>query len=142
MEYSWIKALHIISVIAWMAGLLYLPRLFVYQVLVEPGSARAEMLKLMQRRLLKAIMNPAMIASWGFGLWMLAANPGLLENIWVWMKLAAVVGLTGCHMVFARMRRQLEADDHSRSDRFYRVWNEVPTLLMIAIVILAVVKPF
>ena len=142
MEYSWIKALHIISVIAWMAGLLYLPRLFVYQALVELGSARAEMLKLMQRRLLKAIMNPAMIASWGFGLWMLAANPGLLDNIWVWMKLAAVAGLTGCHMVFARMRRQLEADDHSRSDRFYRVWNEVPTLLMIVIVILAVVKPF
>ena len=142
MEYSWIKALHIISVIAWMAGLLYLPRLFVYQALVELGSARAEMLKLMQRRLLKAIMNPAMIASWGFGLWMLAANPGLLENIWVWLKLAAVAGLTGCHMVFARMRRQLEADDHSRSDRFYRVWNEVPTLLMIVIVILAVVKPF
>jgi putative membrane protein len=142
MDYSWIKALHIISVIAWMAGLLYLPRLFVYQALVEPASARAEMLKLMQRRLLKAIMNPAMIASWVFGLWMLAANPGLLQSGWVWVKLAAVVGMTTCHMVFARMRRQLEADDYSRSDKAYRVWNEVPTLLMIVIVILAVVKPF
>ena len=142
MDYSWIKALHIISVIAWMAGLLYLPRLFVYQALVEPASARAEMLKLMQRRLLKAIMNPAMIASWVFGLLMLAANPGLLQSGWVWVKLAAVVGMTTCHMVFARMRRQLEGDDHSRSDKAYRVWNEVPTLLMIVIVILAVVKPF
>jgi putative membrane protein len=142
MDYSWIKALHIISVIAWMAGLLYLPRLFVYQALVEPGSARAALLKLMQRRLLKAIMNPAMIASWVFGLWMLAINPGLLDNIWVWVKLAAVVAMTGCHMVFARMRRQLEADDHSRSDKAYRIWNEVPTLLMIVIVIMAVVKPF
>ena len=142
MDYSWVKALHIISVMAWMAGLLYLPRLFVYQALVEPGSARAEILKLMQRRLLKAIMNPAMIASWGFGLWMLVVNPGLLDSLWVWFKLVAVLGMTGCHMVFARMRRQLEADDHSRSDKFYRIWNEVPTLLMIAIVILAVVKPF
>lgn len=142
MDYLWIKALHIISVIAWMAGLLYLPRLFVYSAMVEPGSARFLMLGLMQRRLLKAIMNPAMIASWLFGLWMLHLNPGLLENLWMWVKLAAILLMSVCHMVFARMRRQLESGEKIRSDKAYRVWNEVPTLLMIVIVIMAVIEPF
>ncbi len=141
MDYNWVKALHIISVIAWMAGLLYLPRLFVYHAIVEAGSVRAETLKLMERRLLKAIMNPAMIASWGFGLWMLYLNPVLLESYWMWIKLACIILMTASHMVFARMRRELEKD-RARKDSYYRIWNEIPTILMIIIVVMAVAEPF
>ncbi|MEC7246581.1 MAG: CopD family protein, partial [Pseudomonadota bacterium] len=99
MAYEWIKALHIISVIAWMAGLLYLPRLYVYHAMVEPASVRAETFKLMERRLLKAIMNPAMIASWGFGAAMLYMNPALFGEIWMMIKIACVLGMTASHMV-------------------------------------------
>lgn len=140
MAYEWIKALHIISVIAWMAGLLYLPRLYVYHAMVEAGSVRAETFKLMERRLLKAIMNPAMIASWGFGLAMLYMNSGLFLQIWMMIKFACVIVMTVAHMVFGRMRKELE-DDNARSGGIYRMWNEVPTLLMIIIVIMAVVEP-
>ena len=140
MAYEWIKALHIISVIAWMAGLLYLPRLFVYHAMVEPASVRAETFKLMERRLLKAIMNPAMIASWGFGAAMLYMNPTLFGEIWMMVKIACVLGMTASHMVFAKMRIELEKDI-ARTDKTYRVWNEVPTILMIIIVIMAVVEP-
>ena len=140
MAYEWIKALHIISVIAWMAGLLYLPRLYVYHAMVEPASVRAETFKLMERRLLKAIMNAAMIASWGFGAAMLYMNPALFGEIWMMIKIACVLGMTSSHMVFAKMRKELEKDI-ARSDKAYRVWNEVPTILMIIIVIMAVVEP-
>ena len=140
MAYEWIKALHIISVIAWMAGLLYLPRLYVYHAMVEPASVRAETFKLMERRLLKAIMNPAMIASWGFGAAMLYMNPALFGEIWMMIKIACVLGMTSSHMVFAKMRKELEKDI-ARSDKAYRIWNEVPTILMIIIVIMAVIKP-
>ena len=140
MAYEWIKALHIISVIAWMAGLLYLPRLYVYHAMVEAGSVRAETFKLMERRLLKVIMNPAMIASWGFGLAMLYMNSGLFLQIWMMIKFACVIVMTVAHMVFGRMRKELE-DDNARSGGIYRMWNEVPTLLMIIIVIMAVVEP-
>ena len=140
MAYEWIKALHIISVIAWMAGLLYLPRLYVYHAMVEPASVRAETFKLMERRLLKAIMNPAMIASWGFGAAMLYMNPTLFGEIWMMVKIACVLGMTASHMVFAKMRIELEKDI-ARTDKAYRVWNEVPTILMIVIVIMAVVEP-
>ena len=140
MAYEWIKALHIISVIAWMAGLLYLPRLYVYHAMVEPASVRAETFKLMERRLLKAIMNPAMIASWGFGAAMLYMNPVLFGEIWMMIKIACVLGMTSSHMVFAKMRKELEKDI-ARSDKAYRIWNEVPTILMIIIVIMAVVEP-
>ena len=140
MAYEWIKALHIISVIAWMAGLLYLPRLYVYHAMVEPASVRAETFKLMERRLLKAIMNPAMIASWGFGAAMLYMNPVLFGEIWMMIKIACVLGMTASHMVFAKMRKELEKDI-ARSDKAYRIWNEVPTIFMIIIVIMAVVEP-
>ena len=140
MAYEWIKALHIISVIAWMAGLLYLPRLYVYHAMVEAGSVRAETFKLMERRLLKVIMNPAMIASWGFGLAMLYMNSGLFLQIWMMIKFACVIVMTVAHIVFGRMRKELE-DDNARSGGIYRMWNEVPTLLMIIIVIMAVVEP-
>jgi putative membrane protein len=140
MAYEWIKALHVISVIAWMAGLLYLPRLYVYHAMVEAGSVRAETFKLMERRLLKAIMNPAMIASWGFGLAMLYMNPGLLSEIWMMIKIVCIIGMTAAHMVFGKMRKELEKD-RARKDSAYRIWNEVPTILMIIIVIMAVVEP-
>ena len=140
MAYDWVKALHIISVIAWMAGLLYLPRLYVYHAMVEAGSVRAETFKLMERRLLKAIMNPAMIASWGFGLAMIYMNPALLSEIWMLIKVGCVCVMTATHMVFGKMCKELEGD-HARADRSYRIWNEVPTILMIIIVIMAVVEP-
>ena len=116
MAYDWVKALHIISVIAWMAGLLYLPRLYVYHAMVEANSVRAETFKLMERRLLKAIMNPAMIASWGFGLAMIYMNPALLSEIWMLIKVGCVCVMTATHMVFGKMRKELEGD-HARADR-------------------------
>ena len=128
------------SVMAWMAGLLYLPRLYVYHAMVEAGSVRAETFKLMERRLLKAIMNPAMIASWGFGLVMLYMNSALLSEIWMIIKIVCIIAMTVAHMVFGKMRKELE-NDNARRDGTYRVWNEVPTILMIIIVIMAVVEP-
>ena len=139
--YLWVKAFHVISVMAWMAGLLYLPRLYVYHALVEKGSARAETFALMERRLLKAIMTPAMIASFGFGIWMIALAPDLLYEIWFQAKLVLVLLMAGCHGKFARMRKDFEQWSNIRSDRYYRFWNEAPTLLMIAIVILVIVQP-
>ena len=141
MDYLWIKALHLIAVMSWMAGLLYLPRLFVYHAMVEAESVRAQTFKLMERRLLKAIMNPAMILSWALGLLMFYQNPELLLMPWMWIKFFCVVTMTIVHMVFARMRRQLE-QNIALSEKAYRWWNEVPTFLMIVIVIMAVVEPF
>ena len=140
MDYLWIKALHLIAVMSWMAGLLYLPRLFVYHAMVEAESVRAHTFKLMERKLLKAIMNPAMILSWTLGLWLLHQNPGLLIMPWMWIKFSCVVMMTVVHMVFARMRRQLE-QNIALSEKAYRWWNEVPTILMIIIIIMAVVEP-
>ena len=141
MSYEIIKALHIISVIAWMAGLLYLPRLFVYHADTPLGSVQAETFKVMERRLLKAIMTPAMITSFIFGIWMLVLAPTLLTEIWMIIKIVCVFGLAGCHGLFSRMRRDLENDKLPYSSKVYRIWNEAPTLLMIIIVIMAVVKP-
>ena len=141
MSYEIIKALHIISVIAWMAGLLYLPRLFVYHADTPLGSVQAETFKVMERRLLKAIMTPAMITSFIFGIWMLVLAPALLTEIWMIIKIVCVFGLAGCHGLFSRMRRDLENDKLPYSSKVYRIWNEAPTLLMIIIVIMAVVKP-
>ena len=139
--YEWVKALHIISVIAWMAGLLYLPRLYVYHCAAEPGSELSETLKIMERRLLKAIMNPAMIASWVFGVWLaLLIEPW--SDPWFHAKATLVVLLTASHMAMAKWRRDFEMDANTRSHKFYRIANEVPTLAMIAIVIFVVVKPF
>lgn len=139
--YEWFKALHVIAVIAWMAGLLYLPRLFVYHCSAEVGSDKSETFKVMERRLLRAIMNPAMIASWAFGL--AAAQAGdLWGEGWFHAKLAFVLALTGIHMAMAKWRREFAADRNGRPERFYRIANEVPTVLMIVIVILVIVKPF
>ena len=140
--YLWVKAFHIVSVIAWMAALLYLPRLFVYHSMVEPGSARAETFALMERRLQRAIMTPAMLASFGFGLWMVALEPSLASEPWFLAKLALVLVLAGCHGAFSSMRRKLADGTATRTTRSYRIWNEVPAVLMVAVVVLAVVKPF
>ncbi len=139
--YDWLKAFHLIAVIAWMAGMLYLPRLFVYHCGAEPGSRQSESFKTMERRLLKAIINPAMIATWVLGLW-LAWSGGWLAAGWFHAKLALVLILSGVHGLFSRWVKDFAADRNRRSATFYRIVNEVPTLLMIAIVILAIVKPF
>ncbi len=141
--FPWIKALHIIAVIAWMAGLLYLPRLFVYHAEAPKGSDRSEMLKVMERRLLRAIMNPAMIAVFLFG-GLLMATPGVLAGggAWFKVKLAAVAALAAVHMVMAAWRKTFENDANTRPAGFYRMVNEVPTVLMIVIVIMVVVRPF
>ena len=141
MDYLWVKSFHLIAVISWMVGLLYLPRLFVYHAMVEAGSVRAQTFKLMERRLLKAIMNPAMFLSWALGIWLIYKDPILLEMPWMWVKFFCVIMMTVLHMVFSRMRRQLE-QDNGLSDKAYRWWNEIPTILMIIIVIMAVVEPF
>jgi putative membrane protein len=139
--YDWAKAFHVIAVIAWMAGMLYLPRLFVYHCATAPGSNQSETFKVMERRLLKAIINPAMLATWVLGLW-LAWDRAWYTAHWLQAKLVLVLLLSGMHGLFARWVREFAADRNSHSQKFYRIVNEVPTVLMIGIVILAVVKPF
>jgi putative membrane protein len=139
--YPWLKALHVIAIIAWMAGMLYLPRLFVYHCAAEPGSRQSETFKVMERRLLRAIMAPAVLATWGLGLW-LSYSGGWHDAGWFRAKLALVVAMSGMHGFFALCVRDFAADRNRYSAGFYRIINEVPTLLMIGIVLLAVVKPF
>jgi protoporphyrinogen IX oxidase len=140
--YLWLKALHIIAVMSWMAGLLYLPRLMIYHCAAETGSVQSETFKVMERRLLKAIMTPAMIVSWALGLWLAFVHIGFKGNLWLHVKFALVIGLTVAHVLQARWVKDFAADRNVRPHTFYRIWNEVPTLLMIGIVVLAVVKPF
>jgi putative membrane protein len=141
--YLWLRALHIIAIIAWMAGLLYLPRLYVYHCGVAPGSEASETFKVMERKLLRYIMNPAMIASFVFGFWLIwVLSPGIWSQGWLHGKLALVIGLAAMHGMMAKWRRDFELDRNRRSARFFRWMNEVPTVLMIGIVVLAVVKPF
>jgi putative membrane protein len=137
----WLKALHVIAVISWMAGLLYLPRLFVYHCQAEAGSTQSETFKVMEHRLLRYIMNPAMIVVWVTGPW-LAWQLGMHRDGWLMAKFALVVLLTGYHHALGYWRKDFLADRNAREARFYRIANEVPTVLMIAIVILVVVKPF
>lgn len=141
--YPWLKAFHIISMVAWMAGMLYLPRLFVYHCGAPAGSDQSETFKVMERRLLRAIINPAMIATWIFGLSLLSI-PGVVDWTKGYMhaKLVLVLILSGLHGLLARWRRAFAEDRNTHSARFYRVFNEIPTLLLIGIVILIVVKPF
>jgi len=140
--YLWIKAFHVIGVIAWIAGLLYLPRLFVYHAAAAAGSELSETLKVMERRLLRAIMNPAMLASLLFGgLLLLDKNRAAWGEGWLLAKLALVVALMAMHMMMGRWRRDFAADRNARTQRFYRIANEVPTALMIGIVILVIVRP-
>lgn len=141
--YSWIKALHLISVIAWMAGMFYLPRLYVYHVDAPAGSAQSETFKLMERRLLRAIINPAMVASFVFGIWMLILlGASVWSEGWWHVKLTMIILMSAYHGFLSRWRRDFEADRNRRSARFYRFANEIPTVLMIVIVVMVIVKPF
>ncbi|MBK8456196.1 MAG: protoporphyrinogen oxidase HemJ [Phyllobacteriaceae bacterium] len=139
--YLWAKAIHVIAIISWMAGMVYLPRLFIYHCEAENGSAQAETFKVMERRLLRVIINPAMTISWVFGLW-LAWDGGFLMSGWFHVKLAAALGLSAAHGYFARAVRLFAEDRNTVSQRNWRLLNEVPTALMIVIVILVIVKPF
>ncbi|MBJ7577188.1 protoporphyrinogen oxidase HemJ [Devosia sp. MC532] len=138
----WVKALHVISVICWMAGMFYLPRLFVYHTKVAVGSEQSEMFKVMERRLFRAITTPAMIASWIFGLWMIHLGLMDFSTGWTWIKLIAVLGMSACHGILAKQLKAFAQDKNTKSEKFYRVINEVPTVLMLIIVIMVVVKPF
>ncbi len=144
--YRWILAFHIIAVIAWMAGMLYLPRLFVYHCAAETGSVQSETFKVMERRLLRAIINPALIATWLLGLWLAWHGPdsryGWFVSGWLQAKLVLVLALSALHGLLAHWVADFAADRNRHSQKFYRIINEIPTILLIAIVILAVVKPF
>lgn len=137
----WIKAVHVLAIISWMAGQLYLPRLMVYHSVSPAGSEQSETFKVMERRLLKAIMTPAMIVAWLTGLW-LAWSVYSFSGGWLHAKLALVIALSAFHGLLARWVREFAEDRNTRPQRFYRIANEVPTLLMIGIVILVIVKPF
>ena len=141
--YPWIKSFHIVSMVAWMAALLYLPRLFVYHSMAPVGSNRSATFKVMERRLERGIMTPAMIATWCFGLG-LAGTPGVVDWYmgWIWAKLVIVVALTLFHFFLVRCREDFSADSNRHSTRFFRMINELPTVALIAIVVLVVVKPF
>ena len=141
MLYLWLKALHVIAIIAWMAGMLYLPRLFVYHCGAEKGSVQSETFKVMERRLLKAIINPAMVAAWGLGI-VLAWQGSWLASGWLYAKLALALALSALHGVFVRHVKAFAADRNAQPARYFRILNEVPTVLMIGIVILVIVKPF
>jgi putative membrane protein len=141
--YPWIKSFHVVSMVAWMAGLLYLPRLYVYHAMAPLGSDRSEVFKIMERRLQRGIMTPAMIATLGFGL-VLAGTPGIVNwrTGWIWVKLALVAALTAFHLALSRWRRAFSANKNTHSTKFFRIVNELPTLAMISIVLLVIVKPF
>jgi putative membrane protein len=142
-HYLWFKALHLIAVISWMAGLLYLPRLFVYHTQAAVGSDKSETFKVMEERLYRYIMQPAFILTWILGGLMLYANSeGIMTGGWIHAKLTLVILMTGFHHVLGAWRKKFSRDENSKSANFYRVANEVPTLLMVLIVILAIVKPF
>lgn len=142
--YPWTKALHLISVISWMAGIFYLPRLYVYHAeKAKIGSELSETLKIMEQRLLRVIMNPAMIATWIFGIALLA-TPGIADwtSGWLWIKLVMITAMTGFHHSLGLWRKDFAADRNKRPGRFYRLANEIPTVLMIVIVVMVIVKPF
>jgi putative membrane protein len=139
--YEWLKAFHIIALIAWMAGLLYLPRLFVYHCEAQAGSKQSETFKIMERRLVKVISNPAMAVTWMLGLW-LGWKGGWLAAGWLQAKIVLVLMLSGMHGFMVRWVSDFARDQNHHSEKFYRIINEVPTILMIGIVVLAVVKPF
>ncbi|MBN9251768.1 MAG: protoporphyrinogen oxidase HemJ [Mesorhizobium sp.] len=139
--YLWAKAIHVIAVISWMAGMLYLPRLFVYHVAAEKGSIQSETFKVMERRLLRAIINPAMTVAWVFGLWLAWKGFGFAGG-WLHAKLAAVLVMSGVHGYLSAAVRKFAEDRNEKTARHWRIVNEIPTLLMIAIVVLVIVKPF
>lgn len=142
--YVWVKALHIIAVISWMAGMLYLPRLFVYHSQVAIGSETSELFKVMERKLLRLIINPAMIATWIFGVWLIVITksgaPG--SGYWMHAKIALLIGMQIAHAMMSRYRKAFFRDERPKSERYFRWFNELPTVLMIGIVFLVVIKPF
>ncbi|MDT3685243.1 MAG: protoporphyrinogen oxidase HemJ [Pseudorhodoplanes sp.] len=139
--YLWMKAAHVIAIIAWMAGMLYLPRLFVYHCEAEPGSKQSETFKLMEGRLMNVIINPAMTLAWALGLW-LAWTGGFFTSGWFHAKLLLVIALSALHGLLSRCVRDFAADRNRRTQKFYRIINEIPAALMVGIVILVIVKPF
>jgi len=140
---EWVKALHVISVIAWMAGIMYLPRLFVYHADAAIGSEKSETFKVMERRLYRGITSPAMVASWIFGLWM-AFGFGVVDfsQGWMWLKAAAVIALSGIHGYFGTLLKAFQEDRNTKSARFFRSINEIPFVFAIIIVIAVIVRPF
>jgi len=142
--YHWVKAIHVIAVISWMAGMLYLPRLFVYHSQVKVGSEASELFKLMERKLMRLIINPAMIVTWIFGLWLIyitkAGAPG--DGHWMHAKLALLIGMQIAHALMSRYRKAFFRDERPKSESYFRWFNELPTILFIGIVLLAVIKPF
>jgi putative membrane protein len=141
MLYLWLKAFHVIAVIAWMAGMLYLPRLFVYHSDAPKDSIQSETFKIMERRLVKAIINPAMAVTWVLGLY-LVWDGGWYTSGWMHAKFALVLIMSGLHGVYVRRLKDFAADKNTKPAKYYRILNEVPTVLMIGIVILVIVKPF
>ncbi|WP_338721458.1 protoporphyrinogen oxidase HemJ [Devosia sp. XK-2] len=141
--YEWVRALHVISVIAWMAGMMYLPRLFVYHAESAVGSEKSETFKIMERRLYRGIITPAMIATWIFGLW-LAFGLGIVDfsQGWMWLKAVMVIALSGVHGWYGSMLRAFQQDRNMRPHTFYRAINEIPFVMAIVIVIAVIVKPF
>lgn len=140
--YLWIKSAHLIMVIAWMAGMMYLPRLFVYQHQSEKGGEAERYFIQMQRRLLKGIINPSMALVWVLGILMLIANPAMLSQGWFHVKLALVVAISAIHGFYAAARRKFEKGERPRTEKFWRIMNEVPFLAMMVIVVMVIVKPF
>jgi putative membrane protein len=141
--YEWVKALHVISVIAWMAGMMYLPRLFVYHAESAVGSDKSETFKVMERKLYRGIITPAMIATWIFGLW-LAFGFGIVDfsQGWMWLKAVMVIALTGVHGWYGSLRRAFQEDRNTRPHTFYRAINEIPFVIAMVIVIAVIVRPF
>ena len=142
--YPWVKALHIAAVISWMAGIFYLPRLYVYHAeKATPGGELDETLKVMEVRLLRVIMNPAMIVTWIAGLALLG-TPGIIDwsEGWIWVKIVMILGMTWFHMKLAGWRKAFAADANTQTGRYYRMMNEVPTIMMLVIVIMVIVRPF
>ena len=140
--YEWVKALHVISVISWMAGMLYLPRLFVYHTKAEIGSVQSETFKIMERRLLNGIITPAMIATWVFGLGMIAMGGVYWGAGWPWAKAVMVLAMSGVHGILVGHQKRFARDENVKEQKYFRIINEVPTVLMIGIVIMVIVKPF
>lgn len=140
--YAWIQAFHLVVVISWLAGMLYLPRLYVYHSTADKGSELSETLKIMERKLLRVIINPAMILVWVSGLTMIYLNPSLMQSgKWLHLKLTAVILLQGFHALLSRWRKTFLKDENRHTAKFYRWMNEVPTLLMVIIIIMVIVKP-
>ena len=141
-NYQWIKAFHIIAVIAWFAGMMYLPRLFIYHHQADPGGEAEKYFKVMERRLLKGIINPSMIAVWVLAGVMLFANPALFSAGWFHVKLLLVLAISGIHGVYAGAQRKFEAGERPKTERYWRIINEIPFVMLIIVAILAFVKPF